>query len=81
MIRTTLCRAVKAYGKTADRGMAALRLAAKHGSAICVSHGNLIAAVLNQLDPQFGFEGWRDLGNPQVIRLHMKDGVPVGFTL
>lgn len=65
--------------QTADRGMAALRSAAATGPSVCIIHGNLIAAVLNRLDPDFGFEGWRGLGNPHVIRVRTQNGVPVSF--
>lgn len=33
------------------------------------SHGNLITAVLQQLDPTVGFAFWRTLGNPAVCRI------------
>ena len=63
--------------QTADRGLAAI---AKAGSqSIVVSHGNLIAAVLNRIDPQFGFDQWKALRNPHVILLHVLNGVPSSF--
>lgn len=67
--------------QTADRGWRAICDAAASGPAIAVSHGNLIAAVLNRIDAHFGFEGWRALGNPHVIEVDFENGVPVRFRL
>ena len=36
---------------------------------LVVTHGNLLALVLHSLDPEFGFEGWKSLTNPDVFVL------------
>lgn len=53
--------------------------AAGHSSALMVSHGNLIASVLNGIDPAFGFEDWRAMRNPEIYEIALVDGSPVGF--
>lgn len=37
--------------------------------AIIVSHGNLLALLLNQYDDNFGFNEWKELSNPDVYLL------------
>lgn len=39
-------------------------------NVILVSHGNLIALVLNQFDNTYGFEQWKKLRNPDVYMLN-----------
>jgi 2,3-bisphosphoglycerate-dependent phosphoglycerate mutase len=56
------------------RGMAALRriTAAHRGHHIAVStHGNLLALMLNALDPAIGHAFWRELSFPDVYRIHL----------
>lgn len=38
------------------------------------SHGNAISLFLNHLDPLFGYDGWRTMGNPAVYRLRYDRG-------
>jgi broad specificity phosphatase PhoE len=38
------------------------------------SHGNAIALFLNVLDPKVGFEEWKGLRNPDIIRVEWRDG-------
>lgn len=60
-----------------DRMLAAVeRVAARHpGETLAIgSHGNVIGLVLNALDPSFGFERWRTLRNPDVVRLVSNGG-------
>lgn len=38
----------------------------KATNVIIVSHGNLIALLLNQYKPGFGFDGWKKLRNPDI---------------
>lgn len=45
-------------------------------NVILVSHGNLIALLLNQYDPDFGFDGWRNLRNPDIYLINMEDDRP-----
>jgi 2,3-bisphosphoglycerate-dependent phosphoglycerate mutase len=33
------------------------------------THGNLLALVLNALDPRFGYEFWRQLSFPDIYQL------------
>jgi len=48
---------------------ALLDLAARHpgGKLAVVSHGNAIALLLNRLDPDFGFEAWKAMRNPDIF--------------
>lgn len=63
------------------RALAALAdiAAAGHRLAAAASHGGLISAVLGTMDPDFGFEGWRSLKNPDLFELTLDAGRPVGF--
>jgi 2,3-bisphosphoglycerate-dependent phosphoglycerate mutase len=40
---------------------------------VLATHGNLLALVLNALDPRFGYEFWRDLSFPDVYQLVFDD--------
>jgi 2,3-bisphosphoglycerate-dependent phosphoglycerate mutase len=54
------------------RGLAAVRaVAARHAGshAVVATHGNLLALVLNALDPRFGYEFWRQLSFPDIYQL------------
>lgn len=42
---------------------------ATEGDMIVVTHGNLLALYLQQLDPTFGFEAWRTMPNPAVYAI------------
>lgn len=44
-------------------------LNADHTLPVVVTHGNLMALVLHSLDPDFGFEAWLSLSNPDVYML------------
>ena len=46
---------------------------------IVAAHGNLIAAVLGAIDPDFGFEQWRAMKNPHLYRLSFPGDAPVLF--
>ena len=46
---------------------------------IVAAHGNLIAAVLGAIDPNFGFEQWRAMKNPHLYRLSFSGDAPVLF--
>ena len=46
---------------------------------IVAAHGNLIAAVLGAIDPDFGFEQWRGIKNPHLYRLSFSADAPVLF--
>jgi 2,3-bisphosphoglycerate-dependent phosphoglycerate mutase len=56
-------------------------LVARHaGQRVVLStHGNLLALVLNALDPAFGLEAWRALTFPDAYRLTFRDGVFAHF--
>ena len=45
-------------------------IGAGHECPLVVTHGNLMALVLHSLDPEFGFEGWKSLTNPDVFVLY-----------
>ena len=54
------------------RGLAVVRaVVARHaGSQVVIAtHGNLLALVLNALDPSFGYEFWRGLSFPDVYQV------------
>jgi 2,3-bisphosphoglycerate-dependent phosphoglycerate mutase len=56
------------------RGLAALADARVDGGAsVVVTHGNMLALLLRELDGRDGFEAWQGLGNPDVYRV--ADGV------
>ena len=44
---------------------------------IVAAHGNLIAAVLGAIDPDFGFEQWRAMKDPHLYRLSFAGNAPV----
>jgi 2,3-bisphosphoglycerate-dependent phosphoglycerate mutase len=57
------------------RGLAAVRgvLMRHPGEHVVVStHGNLLALILNGLDPAFGYDFWRRLSFPDVYRLEFE---------
>ena len=54
------------------RGLAVVRTLVAHhaGSQIVLAtHGNLLALVMNALDPTFGYEFWRRLSFPDIYQL------------
>ena len=54
-----------------DRGWAAITelLDGGHRLPIAVTHGNLLSLILSSLDPDFGYDGWESLTNPDVFAL------------
>jgi len=54
--------------------------AAQHRLPIVASHGDLILTILRAVDPGFGFEGWRDLRNPDLFELSLAEGRPTAFS-
>lgn len=36
---------------------------------VVVTHGNLASMLLTSLDPNFGFEGWRQMQNPDIFEI------------
>ena len=53
--------------EAAERGIAAVS-AVPHQS-IVVTHGNLLALMLNHWDSIFGFADWRNLSNPDIFKI------------
>lgn len=47
--------------------------------AAVAAHGNLIASILNRIDPDFGYEAWDRMRNPDVFNLSLLRGVPHAF--
>lgn len=39
-------------------------------NTLIVTHGNLMSLLLKHFEPDFGFEQWRNLSNPDVFLLH-----------
>lgn len=48
-----------------------------NASTLLMTHGNLLALLLQHLDPQYDFETWRTMRNPDVYRLDYHDSTPV----
>jgi 2,3-bisphosphoglycerate-dependent phosphoglycerate mutase len=64
------------------RGLRAIRsvLDRHHGGSVVVAtHGNLLALVLNALDPAYGYEFWRGLTFPDVYELRFRGTVLEGM--
>jgi len=60
----------------AARGVRVLRRilsSHQHQSIVVSTHGNLLALMLNHLDPSYGHEAWRALTFPDVFRLTFQD--------
>ena len=59
-----------------QRGREALDavVAAGHGCALLVTHGNLMTLLLRSLDESFGFAAWESLSNPDVFRVRLAGG-------
>ncbi|HKH74970.1 MAG TPA: histidine phosphatase family protein [Vicinamibacterales bacterium] len=58
------------------RGLAVVRTVAERhvGShVVLATHGNLLALVLNALDPKFAYEFWRRLSFPDIYQLTFAD--------
>lgn len=54
------------------RILSVIQRATESGSpTIIVTHGNLLALLLQHIDPRFGFETWRTLSNPDVYQLEI----------
>lgn len=68
-------------GRTAQaRGVSVMRTAIASGQrCVLVTHGNLLALLLQSLDPTFGFERWANLSNPDVFVLRGAGDAPTGF--
>ncbi|WP_174613544.1 histidine phosphatase family protein [Virgibacillus ihumii] len=44
-------------------------------NVLLVSHGNLIALLLSRFNPDFGFEGWKNLQNPDVFLINLEEEI------
>lgn len=68
----------ESLNETRARAAKALAIVANSGATrpVVVSHGMLIASVLNGIDPAFGFESWRAMKNPNLYILTLKNGMP-----
>jgi len=42
-------------------------------NTIIVTHGNLMSLLLKHFDHEFGFENWKNLSNPDVYLIRMKE--------
>ena len=72
----------ESLNETCDRALKALRTIAASKSTLpaAVSHGNLIASVLNRIDPEFGFLQWKNMKNPDLFEISVTAGKPQSFT-
>ncbi|KAJ54280.1 hypothetical protein ACMU_18835 [Actibacterium mucosum KCTC 23349] len=50
------------------------------GLPTIVTHGGLIASLLQAADPSFGFEDWRGLRNPDLFDVEIETGRVLSFT-
>jgi 2,3-bisphosphoglycerate-dependent phosphoglycerate mutase len=46
---------------------------------VLVTHGNLLALILNALDPRVGFDEWSALSNPDAFAVDVDQNGPTGF--
>lgn len=71
----------ESLAETRQRALEALKEISSrtHKLAVVVSHGNLIASVLKSANPDFGFEDWRALRNPDLFRLQFKNGLLLSY--
>jgi 2,3-bisphosphoglycerate-dependent phosphoglycerate mutase len=67
--------------ETQNRALAALTdiVGRGHRLPVVASHGNLISAILRAADPDFGFEDWRALRNPDLFELSFDGARLVGY--
>lgn len=62
------------------RGIAAVLAAAAAGQCCAVvTHGNLLALILQWVDPSVGFEHWSRLSNPDVFLIPLAGGRAQGY--
>lgn len=57
------------------RAARAFRVIAAEGGKLptIVTHGGVISALFSRADPNFGFEDWKDLRNPDVFEVEIAD--------
>lgn len=63
------------------RGLEAIAQIHADGSATAAvaTHGNLTGALLQKMDPTFGFTAWQAMPNPALYRVTLLAGVPSAF--
>ncbi len=63
------------------RGQAAIAdlLNGGHEFPLAVTHGKLLSLILNALDPNFGYDAWESLSNPDVFRLRADVDRALGY--
>ncbi len=63
------------------RGLQALHIISKSSGSLpaAVSHGNLMASILTTIDPDFGFDQWRTMRNPDVFEVKLQGGLPKDY--
>jgi 2,3-bisphosphoglycerate-dependent phosphoglycerate mutase len=64
------------FNEVAHRALAALSdiAAAGHALPAAATHGNLLSALMHSLHPNFGYEDWQNLRNPDIFDLRLHDG-------
>ena len=77
------CPGGESLNTTCDRALKALAIIANSDATFpaAVSHGNLIAAVMNRVDPAFGYKQWQTMGNPELFILTITAGTPNHFQI
>lgn len=60
-----------------SRGMAVLKELwdSPYENIVLVTHGNLLALLLQHFEPSFGFKEWQRLSNPDVYQLSFEDNM------
>lgn len=63
----------ESFNDVATRALAALSdiAAAGHALPAVATHGNFLSSLLHLVDPQFGFDDWLGLGNPDIFEARM----------
>ena len=71
----------ESFAGVRTRMMNALRHVVRAGGAApcVVSHGNAISALFSGCDPDFGYDHWRALGNPDVFEVEVTSHSLVSF--
>lgn len=47
--------------------------------AAAVTHGNFLSSIFHAINPDFGFQGWQALRNPDIFEVTLKEGMPTSF--
>lgn len=54
--------------------------ASKEEQIVVASHGNLIAMFIQTINPNFGFQDWKRLSNPDVFLIHYSESDQLSYS-